>query len=220
MPAPPGRKDVTAADIGAAAPIKTIELVDDFGKPIAKDIRDVAAMSLKNMGYVLADHLTEYSYSDVPVPSLAPLITAPNLAAGNAWVNTSIFIDIPNCKIGDDLKMAAWGSWMLNAVSNATTVGRLRISIYVDPAGVNTPLATSTTGYATIGDDSGNLAVPHTENYSVGYRYRVTGPIPTDPVTLRVIVQARSEDLAGGAGTATLLFLHTAKLDVTHVKRS
>lgn len=46
--APPGRVDVTKADVGAAAPITTIELADDGGKPLAVDWRNVAAMALKN----------------------------------------------------------------------------------------------------------------------------------------------------------------------------
>jgi hypothetical protein len=222
MAPPVGRKDVTAADIGMAAPITKVELADDFGKPIAKDIRDVAAMALKNHAYLTADQNVEYTYTDVPIPGLLPLIAAPNNimgAPGNTWTDMSIKVDVIDCKVGDDIKVRVWGSWQFNAASNATTVGRARVAFYLDPAGTPT-LVPNVLGIATISDDGGSLTLPHTENFYMEFRYRVAAPIPTNPVTVRAVVQARSEDLTGGAGTATVFFLHSARMDVTHTKRS
>lgn len=219
---PLGRVDVTAADIGAPAPITSIELADDGGLPLAADLHNIAAMALKNHAFLAADRDVEYTYTDVPVPSLAPLITAPNSIAGapgNAWTDMSILVDVPNCKVGDDIKVRVWGSWQFNAASNATTVGRARVAFYLDPGGTPT-LVPNVLGEATIGNDGGSLALPHNENFAMEYRYRVTAPIPTDPVTVRAVVQARSLDLSGGAGTATVFFLHSARMDVTHSKRS
>lgn len=48
---PVGRVDVTAADAVGAAPIDTIELPADGGKPLAADWRNVAAMALANDDY-------------------------------------------------------------------------------------------------------------------------------------------------------------------------
>lgn len=48
MPPPVGRLDVTEADIGPGAPILAIELPANGGALLAEDIRNVAAMALRN----------------------------------------------------------------------------------------------------------------------------------------------------------------------------
>ena len=48
---PVGRVDITAADAVGAAPITTIELPDNGGKPLAEDWQNVAAMALANDAY-------------------------------------------------------------------------------------------------------------------------------------------------------------------------
>jgi hypothetical protein len=52
MPPPVGRQDVTAADIGAAAPITTLELPANGGLYKAEDLRNVWAAAAKNDAYV------------------------------------------------------------------------------------------------------------------------------------------------------------------------
>ena len=52
MPPPVGRQDVTMADIGAAAPITTLELASNGGLPKAEDLRNIWAASAKNDDYV------------------------------------------------------------------------------------------------------------------------------------------------------------------------
>jgi hypothetical protein len=49
---PVGRVDVTAADAVGAAPITSIEMPADGGKPLAVDWRNVAAMALANHEYI------------------------------------------------------------------------------------------------------------------------------------------------------------------------
>ena len=55
MPAGPGRQDVTSADIGAAAPITTLDLPANGGLYKAEDLRNVWAAAAKNNEYVLND---------------------------------------------------------------------------------------------------------------------------------------------------------------------
>jgi hypothetical protein len=217
----PGRLIVTESTnntLGPGAPITAIELPANGALPLAEDWRNVAAMALRNHKYLSQDKDVEYLYQDNPTPSLTPTITAPNMASGNTWANTSIKIDVPGCKLGDDIKVRVWGSWQLNTASNATTVGRARVAFFLDPAGTPVQI-TSENGIITISDDGGALTLPHNENYFMEYRVRIGGVLPFSPITLRAVVQARSEDLSGGAGTATVIFLHSARMDLTHVKR-
>lgn len=207
--------------VGAAlgGPFATVLCPDDKNPATAEDIRRVVAALLRNDTIAFAEREVEYTYVDPTATAALPPIATPNLATGNAWTATSVKIDIPNCKENDDIKVRVWGSWQLNTTSNATTVGRARVGFYLDPLG--TPLLVGNVkGIATISDDGGALNLPHNENYFLEYRYRVTGPLPTDPVTVRAVLEARSEDLSGGAGTATMVFLHSARMDVTHVKRT
>ncbi|HMY18081.1 MAG TPA: hypothetical protein PKA58_17275 [Polyangium sp.] len=48
---PVGRVDITAADAVGSAPITSIELPDNGGKPLAEDWQNVAAMALANDAY-------------------------------------------------------------------------------------------------------------------------------------------------------------------------
>lgn len=210
---------VTAGDYGGSLPVTSVSCPDDGAPVEAAHIREAVAALLANDEYLKNQREVEYEYDDEAIPSLTPVIAATHTISGNTWTSTSIKIDIPNCKVGDDIKVRVWGSWMLAATDNDTTVGRARVAFYIDPAGAPA-LAPNVKGYVTISDDSGALTLPHNENYSMEYRYRVTAPIPTNPVTIRAVVQARSEDLSGGAGVATVIFLHSARMEITHVKRN
>lgn len=211
---PIGYTTVSAADYGGTLPVAELNVPDDGTEIIAADIRNYETAFLAQSQFLTSLREVEYVYTDQPTPSLAPVITAPNTIASASWADTSIKIDIPNCAIGDDLKIRVWGSWQLNTVSSPTTVGRARVGVILDPLGA--PLVVPNVyGIATISDDSGALTVPHNENYAMEYRYRVT-----QAGTVRAIVQAKYEDLSGGVGTATLVFLHSARMDITHVKRN
>lgn len=209
---PVGRVNITAADAVGMAPITTIELPDNGGKPLAEDWQNVAAMALANMfgsGYAARSQ-----YKDV-VTSSPWAIASPNLATGNTWTSTSITLDVANCNVGDVIEVCAHGNWQLNSSSApGDVVGRAKLLFTENVSG--SPSVISTVyDLATITDDGAALTLPHNEPWSLAARHTVV-----TAGTTRIVVQGRSEDLTGGAGTGTIVFMFSARMDVNHWRKS
>jgi hypothetical protein len=202
---------VTAADYGGTLPVNSILCPDAGEKVKAEDIRGPVAALLaqaKEVGVPL-----HYVFAEVP---LTPFVVGPpNTFSGNTWTDSKITLDVPSAKIDDEIEVHAWGNWQLNASSSPGDVaGRARIEIIEDVNGA--PLIVpNIIGMATIYDDGGSLTLPHNEPWHLAIRHVVTANGDA-----RITVQIRSEDLTGGAGTATLILMFSARMDVKHTKHS
>ncbi len=179
----------------------------------SNDVNAIASRALRRAAYLrqslLVEKIIPYVFTAVPTTPFA--IGAP--IAGSAYADSTITVDVLNTQAGDDLRIRAWGTWQLNATSSPGDVaGKARIRVTEDVAG--TPAASSPIGEATIYDDNGVFAVPHNEPYVLDVRFRCT-----TPGTTRVTVQAKYQDLTGGAATGTVVFMFSARLDVDHYVR-
>jgi hypothetical protein len=210
------RTPVTAASYGGTLPVTSILAPNDGDDVVAQDLRDAEAAllaALKGIG-----HPVEYTFVQTGTAPGFFVIGPPNLFSGNTWTDSIIKIDVPNCKAGDKIEVHAFGNWQLNSSSSpGDIVGRARIGIVEDVDAANGgpftyPVAEY--GKATIYDDGGSLTLPHNEEYSLHFKYTVIEPGKT-----RFTVQVRSEDLTGGAGTATIILMFSARMDVTHWKK-
>jgi hypothetical protein len=211
MPIPIDHQMVGAA---AGGPFTEIECPSDDAEVAAADIRRVAAALLANDVYLASGAVVPYQFTQTNFTLPAPAIGPPNTFSGATWTDSIVALDVPNTKASDDLRIEVWGTWQLNSSSApGDVVGEARIQVTEDVAG--TPSAVPVVGIAVITDDSGALTLPHEEPYVLRVRHRIT-----NPGTARVTLQVRSEDLTGGAGTATLILLFSARLDVDHAKRS
>jgi len=209
---PVGRVDITAADAVGTAPIATIELPANGGKPMAEDWQNVAAMALANV--FGAGYPVRYSYLDVATSS-PWVITSTYLVSGNTWTSTSITLDIPDCSVGDVIEVHAHGNWQLNAsTSPGDVAGRAKLLFTEDVSGTPSAIAT-VYNLATITDDSGALTLPHNEPWTLTARHTIVAA-----GTTRIVVQGRTEDLTGGAATGTIIFTFSARMDVTHYRKS
>jgi hypothetical protein len=193
-------------------PFVSINCPSNNDPAAAEDIRRLCAALLRNDEFQRGERDVEYVYYDVPLTPFA--LAATSVFSGNTWTNGSITLDVLSTKANDDLTISLWGNWQLNATSSVgDVVGRMRVEVLEDASG--TPLAAYPPGVATIGDDGGNFAVPHTEPYALHYRHRITSP-----GTARVTIQCRSEDITGGAATGTIILVFSGRLDVRHSKRT
>lgn len=210
---PVGRVDITAADAVGSAPITTIELPDDGGKPLAADWQNVAAMALANHEYVVQNREVTYTFAEEGVIGSSYVIGPPNLFNSNTWTDSKVTVDVLSCEIDDDIEVICWGDWQLNTASDPSVVGRARIEIVEDSGG--TPIVVpNLVGKASIATPGGGT-LPHVSNYYIALRHRVT-----TAGTASVTLQVRYEDLAGGADTATIILQMSARLDAKHIKRS
>lgn len=207
---------VTAASYGGTLPVTSILAPNDGDDVVAQDLRDAEAAllaALKGIG-----HPVEYTFVQTGTAPGFFVIGPPNLFSGNTWTDSIIKIDVPNCKAGDKIEVHAFGNWQLNSSSSpGDIVGRARIGIVEDVDAANGgpftyPVAEY--GKATIYDDGGSLTLPHNEEYSLHFKYTVIEPGKT-----RFTVQVRSEDLTGGAGTATIVLMFSGRMDITHWKK-
>ena len=209
---PVGRVDITAADAVGSAPITSIELPDNGGKPLAEDWQNVAAMALANAfgsGYAVRSQ-----HKDI-VTSSPWAIASPNNAAGNTWTSTSITLDVANCKVGDVIEVYAHGNWQLNSsTAPGDVVGRAKL-LFTENVGGSPSVIGTVYDLATITDDGGSLVLPHNEPWQLAARHTVVAA-----GTTRIVVQGRSEDLTGGAGTGTIVFMFSARMDITHWRKS
>jgi hypothetical protein len=194
-------------------PFASIDCPVDGATIVALDIRRPVAALLRNDVIIFQDREVEYVFTDVPITPF--VVGPPNSFSGNTWTDSKITLDIPNVQTGDDIKIHVWGNWQLNASSSpGDVVGRLRVELIEDVDGA--PLIVPNLyGVATITDDGAALTLPHNELYAMTYRHRTVTPGKT-----RATVQVRSEDITGGAGTATLILTFSARMDITHVKRT
>jgi len=210
----PGTVYVSSADAGPGAPFSQILCPDDGAQVKAQDVRTVAAAVLANTEWALEDRELHYEYTNVPASPFA--VGPPNTFSGNIWTDSIVTFVVPGAKAGDDLLIRAWGNWQLNSTSSAgDVVGKARIEVVEDPGGGGPLGVFDLVGNAVLTDDSGALALPHNEEYTLIARHRVVG----DSDAL-VKIQVRSEDLTGGAGIATIVLMFSARLDITHVRRS
>jgi len=209
---PVGRVDITAADAVGSAPITSIELPDNGGKPLAEDWQNVAAMALANAfgsGYAVRSQ-----HKDI-VTSSPWGITSPRITAGNTWTSTSITLDVANCKVGDVIEVYAHGNWQLNSsTAPGDVVGRAKL-LFTENVGGSPSVIGTVYDLATITDDDGSLVLPHNEPWKLAARHTVVAA-----GTTRIVVQGRSEDLTGGAGTGTIVFMFSARMDITHWRKS
>jgi hypothetical protein len=159
---------------------------------------------------LVATKVTPYLFTDT---GISPTFAVGAPIASATYADSTITVDVTGTLVGDDLRIRAWGTWQLNATSSpGDVVGKARIRVTEDVGG--TPVSSSPIGEATIYDDAGNFAVPHNEPYVLDVRFRCT-----TPGTTRVTVQAKYEDLTGGAATGTMVFMFSARLDVDHYVR-
>lgn len=205
---------VTAASYVGTPPAVSILMPDDGDPRTAAWIRSLAAVVLANDGYLAAGQVVPYQFTQTNFTLPAPAIGPPNTFSGATWTDSIVTLDVPSAKAGDDLRIEVWGTWQLNASSSpGDVVGEARVQVTEDVAGTPSPVPVA--GIAVITDDSGVLTLPHEDPYVIRVRHRIT-----NPGTARVTLQVRSEDLTGGAGTATIVLLFSARLDVDHYKRS
>jgi hypothetical protein len=209
---PIGRVDITAADAVGSAPITSIELPDDGGKPLAADWQNVAAMALANA--FGAGYPVRSSYSEV-VTSSPWAIASTNTVSGNTWTSTSVTLDVADCAVDDVIEVHAHGHWQLNASdAPGDVVGRAKLLFTEDVSGTPSAIAT-VYSQATITDDGASLTLPHNEPWTLTARHTIVAA-----GTTRITVQARSQDLTGGAGLGTVVFMFSARMDVTHLRKS
>lgn len=212
---PMSMSPVTAADYGGSLPVVSI-LCPDAGEEIkAEDIRVPVAALLAQHEWALSDAVVEYEFTDVPATPF--VVGPPNTFSGNTWTDSSVTLDVPDAIAGDDLKIDVWGNWQLNALGGGAgpgdVVGKLRVQVIEDVDVTPTPFEPA--GIGIIYDDGGSLSLPHNEPYTLHVRHRIT-----NPGKARVTLQVRSEDIVGGSGTATLVLMFSARLDVSHHRRS
>ena len=90
-------------------------------------------------------------------------------------------------------------------------MGQLRLRTVDDTAGAS--VATVNNGTIAIVEQSAGVNATMSFSFSATHVVQNAG-------TSRVRAQARYLDTTGGAGTATLVFLFDARLDVLHMRRS
>jgi len=211
---PDGRVTVTADSIGGTPPLTSLELPDNGGIPLAEDWRNVAAVAFRNLRWQLSGANVEYSLHLQGAPFPLLWIGPPYIFAGNTWTNSALTINVLNAKAGDDLCISAWGTCQLNSISDpGDVIGELQLNVVEDVGGLAS--STAVPGLSVITDDNGALATPHNASFHLSARHRVVAP-----GTARVTLQLRSQDVTGGGGTATLLLLFSARMDITHARRS
>lgn len=140
-------------------------------------------------------------------------IGPPNSFSGSTWTDSAMTLTVTGAAQYDDLEIAVWGNWQLNTTSASTTIGEMRLLVTEDSGG--TPSDQVVDGIAIISDDSGNVTPPHNEPFMIRATHRIG---TAGDATIKL--QLRSEDLTGGAGTATLILMFSVRMDVTHCKRS
>jgi hypothetical protein len=203
---------VTAADYGGSLPLASISCPDAGEQVKAEDIRAPVAALLANDAFVIQSREITYTFAEEgagPTYVIGP----PNLFTSNTWTDSKVTVDVPDCVVGDDLEVICWGDWQLNTATNPSVVGRARIEIIEDSAGV--PLVVPNLyGKASIVTPGGGT-LPHVSNYDISLRHRVTAA-----GTAKVTLQIRYEDLTAGVGTATIILQLSARLDVKRVRRS
>jgi hypothetical protein len=206
------RQNITAADHIGAVPVTAISCPGDKDPAMAADFRIIAAALLAN--HFGAGYPVRSSYSEV-VTSSPWAIASTNTAAGNTWTSTSITLDVSDCEIGDEIEVHAHGHWQLNASdAPGDVVGRAKLLFTEDVSGTPSAIAT-VYSQATITDDGASLTLPHNEPWTLTARHTIVAA-----GTTRITVQARSQDLTGGAGEGTVVFMFSARMDVTHLRKT
>lgn len=201
---------VSSADFAAQ------KIVQANSAILSADVNTIAERAFRRTRYLyedlLADKIVPYVFTQSNF-SGSYEIGPPNLFSGATWTDSSVTVDVPNTVAGDDLRISAWGTWQLNTASAATTIGEMRVHV-TEGVGVS-DVSAPATGIATILEQPGTPGDPVVQPYMLNVRHRVV-----NPGTARVTLQLRSEDLTGGAGTATLILQFSARLDVDHHIRS
>lgn len=197
---------ITAADYLGSTPVISLLGPSDKDFVTAALIRQMEAGLLANDKYLQSGANVEHTYTETN-------LTAPyniGTAIAGAWTDTNITQNVPNARIGDDLKITVWGMWQLNSSSNATTCGQLRVQIVEDSAG--TPTTVNASGIAVMAPEG--ITLPRTQPYALHVVHRVT-----DAGTAKVTLQGQVSDLSGGAGTGSIVLVFSGRIDVTLVKR-
>lgn len=203
---------VTAADSAAPLPLAGISCPDAGEEIKAEHIRTPVADFLAMNGWLQTTQRTTHTFAEENATSPF-IIGPPNAFTTNTWTDSKVTINVPSCRVGDDLDIGLCGDWQLNTASTATVVGRGRIEIIEDSGGTPT-IVPNLYGKVSIQPPTG-VTLPFATGYALNMKHRVT-----IAGTAKVTFQVRYEDLSGGAGTGTTILWLSARLDVVRYRRS